>query len=138
MTDKSGKILKWMLSVLLAVSAILGLLFYADVISDDLLIYWGYILLVITAVITVVAPLIYLLLNLKSSVKFLITFGFLIVLGIISYVFSGNEFTALQLERMETTAETSRLVGAGLLFTFILACLTILSIIYASITRIFK
>ncbi len=138
MTDKSGKILKWMLSVLLAVSAILGLLFYADVISDDLLIYWGYILLVITAVITVIAPLIYLLLNLKSSVKFLITFGLLIVLGIIAYAIAGNEFTALQLEKMETTTETSRMVGAGLIFTYILACLTILSIIYASITRIFK
>ncbi|MBU2649775.1 MAG: hypothetical protein KKA81_02470 [Bacteroidetes bacterium] len=138
MTDKSGKILKWVLSLILAVSAVMGLLFYMDVIADDLLIYWGYILVIITAVITIIFPLVYLLLNLKSSVKFLLILALLVVLGIVSYAFSGNEFTALQLEKMEVTADTSRWVGAGLIFTYILAGLTVISIVYASISRIFK
>jgi len=138
MTDKSGKILKWVLSLILAVSAVMGLLFYMDVIADDLLIYWGYILVIITAVITIIFPLVYLLLNLKTSVKFLLILALLVVLGIISYAISGNEFTSLQLEKMEITADTSRWVGAGLIFTYILAGLTVISIVYASISRIFK
>ena len=67
MTDKSSKFLQILLYVILAVSALLGILFYANVISDDQILYWGYLLLVITIVITIVAPLIYLIFNLKSA-----------------------------------------------------------------------
>ena len=138
MTDRSGKILQLLLGVLLAVSIVLGILFYANVISDDLLMYWAYVLLILTAVITIVAPIIYFILNPKSAIKFLITLGIMIIVGFISYFISGNEFTSLQLEEMDITADTSHWVGTGLAFTYILAGLTILAIIYSSISRIFK
>ncbi|MEA3478297.1 MAG: hypothetical protein U9R60_08970 [Bacteroidota bacterium] len=138
MTDKSSKFLQILLYVILAVSALLGILFYADVISDDQILYWGYLLLIVTIVITIVAPLIYLIFNLKSAFMFLIVLGAMVLLAIVSYALAGNEFSELQLEKMECSAETSVMVGAGLIFTYILAALTILSIIYASISRIFK
>ncbi len=138
MTDISGKILQWLLGVLLAISTLLGILFYADVISDDVVMYWAYILVGLTALITIVAPIIYFLFNLKSAIKFLITIGAMIILAIIAYALAGNEFTALQLEDMKSTVETSKLVGTGLIFTYFLACLTVLSIVYASISKIFK
>ena len=138
MTDKSSKLLQILLGAILAISALLGILFYANVISDDVVLYWGYILVIVTAAITVIAPLIYLIFNLKSAVKFFIILGAMVVLAIISYVLSGNEFSSLQLEQMKSTAETSVTVGAGLIFLYILAALAILSIIYASISRIFK
>ena len=138
MTDKSSKLLQISLGAILAISALLGILFYANVISDDVVLYWGYILVIVTAAITIIAPLIYLIFNLKSAVKFFIILGAMVVLAIISYVLSGNEFSSLQLEQMKSTAETSVTVGAGLIFLYILAALAILSIIYASISRIFK
>jgi hypothetical protein len=138
MTDKSSKILQILLYALLAVGALLGILFYTNVISNDMIMYWGYILVIITAVITILAPIIYLLFNIKSAVKFLIMAGVMVVLAIIAYAFAGNEFTSLQLEKMKTTAETSTWVGAGLIYTYILALVSILAIIYASISRIFK
>jgi len=138
MTDKSSKLLQILLGAILAISALLGILFYANVISDDVVLYWGYILVIVTAAITIIAPLIYLIFNLKSAVKFFIILGAMVVLAIISYVLSGNEFSSLQLEQMKSTAETSVTVGAGLIFLYILAALAILSIIYASVSRIFK
>jgi hypothetical protein len=62
----------------------------------------------------------------------------MVVLAVISYALSTNEFSALKLEAMESSAETSVMVGAGLIFLYILAALAILSIVYASISRIFK
>lgn len=138
MTDKSSKLLQILLGVLLAVSALLGILFYTDVISDDLVLYWGYILVLITAAITIVAPLIYLIFNIRSALKFFIILAALVVLAIISYALSSNEFSAIKLEEMKSSAETSVMVGAGLIFLYILAVLAILSIIYASISRLFK
>lgn len=138
MTDKSSKLLQILLGVLLAVSALLGILFYTDVISDDLVLYWGYILVIVTAAITIVAPLIYLIFNLRNAFKFLIILAALVILAVISYVLSTNEFSDLKLEAMKSSAETSVMVGAGLIFLYILAALAIISIIYASISRIFK
>jgi hypothetical protein len=138
MTDKSSKLLQILLGVLLAVSALLGILFYTDVISDDLVLYWGYLLVLITAAITVIAPLIYLIFNLRSALKFFIILAGLVILAVISYALSSNEFSAIKLEEMKSSAETSVMVGAGLIFLYILAVLAILSIIYASISRIFK
>ncbi|MFO8129548.1 MAG: hypothetical protein R6T99_06570 [Bacteroidales bacterium] len=138
MTDKSGNILRWILGLLLAISAILGALFYANVITNDLFMYWGYILVLLTTAITIIAPIIYFLFNIRNALKFLIMLGILVVLGIIAYSISGNEFSALKLEEMEISADTSKWVGAGLIFTYILAGLTILSIVYSSISRLFK
>ena len=138
MTDKSSKILQFFLYALLGISALFGILFYTNVVSDDLILYWGYILVAFTAIITIVAPIVYIFFNLKSAIKFLITLGAILVLIVISYALAGNEFSPFQLEKMKATAETSRMVGAGLILTYILGALTLLSIIYASISRIFK
>ncbi len=138
MTDKSSKILQWLLGLLLAISALLGILFYANVVSDNLVMYWAYILVALTAIITIVAPIIYFLFNLKSAIKFLITLGVMVVLAIIAYSIAGNEFTVNQLAKMESTVEASKIVGAGLIFTYFLASLAVLSIVYASISRFFK
>ena len=138
MTVLASKILRIFLAVLLAVSALLALLFYVDVVSDDLLIYWGYFLVVFTAVITILFPLVFLILNPKSSIKIFIGIGLMVVIAIVAYSLSQVGFTDLQLEKLGVTAETSKYVGAALIFTYILASLAVLTIIYAGISRIFK
>jgi hypothetical protein len=138
MTVLASKILRIFLAVLLAVSALLAILFYVDAISDDVLIYWGYFLVILTAVITILFPIAFIIMNPKSSVKIFIGIGLMVVLAIIAYSLSKVGFTDRQLEELEVTSETAHYVGAGLIFTYILAALAVLSIIYASISRIFK
>jgi hypothetical protein len=138
MTVLASKILRIFLAVLLAISALLALLFYIDAISDDVLIYWGYFLVIFTAVITILFPIVFLILNPKNSIKIFIGIGLMVVIAIIAYTLATVGFTDLQLEKLGITAGTAKYVGAGLIFTYILAALAVLSIIYASISRIFK
>ena len=72
MTDRTSKILQWFLYALLIVSAVLGVLFYMDFERADTLIFWGYALLGLTVLITVLASLTSLLVKPKSAIKFLI------------------------------------------------------------------
>jgi hypothetical protein len=138
MTVLASKILRIFLGVLLAISALLAVLFFVNMISDDVLIYWGYFLVILTAVITILFPLVFLFLNPKNSIKIFIAIGLMVVIAIIAYSLSQVNFTDMQLEKLDTTAETAKYVGAGLIFTYIMAALAVLSIIYASISKIFK
>ena len=138
MTVLASKILRVFLAVLLAVSALLAILFYVDIISDDVLIYWGYFLVIFTAVITILFPLAFLILNPRNSIKIFIALGLMVVVAIIAYSLSQVGFTDLHIEKLETTAETVKYVGAGLIFTYVMAALAVLAIIYASISKIFK
>lgn len=138
MTVLASKILRIFLAVLLAISALLALLFYVDVVSDDMLIYWGYFLVIFTAVITILFPIGFMIMNPKNSIKIFIALGLMVVVAIIAYSLATVGFTDLQLEKLGVTAGTSKYVGAGLIFTYILAALAVISIIYASISKIFK
>ena len=138
MTVLASKILRIFLAALLAISALLAILFFVNVISDDLLIYWGYFLVIFTAVITILFPIVSMIMNPKNSIKIFIAIGLMVVIAIIAYSLSTVGLTDHQLEKLGTTADTSKYVGAGLIFTYILACLAVLSIIYASISKIFK
>jgi hypothetical protein len=138
MTVLASKILRIFLAVLLAISALLAILFYLDVVSDDLLIYWGYFLVIFTAVITIFFPIVNLITNPKSSIKIFIGIGMMVVLALVSYSLSTVGMTDLQLEKLEVTASIAKLVGAGLIFTYILAALAVISIIFAGISKILK
>ena len=138
MTVLASKILRIFLGVLLAISALMAILFYVDVVSDDVLIYWGYFLVIFTAVITILFPLAFLILNPKNSIKIFIALGLMVVLAIIAYSLADVGLTELKIEKLDTSAVTAKYVGAGLIFTYILAGLAVLSIIYASISKLFK
>jgi len=138
MTVLASKILRIFLGVLLAISALLAILFFVNVVSDDLLIYWGYFLVILTAVITILFPIWFMIKNPRNSIKIFIALGLMVVLAIIAYTLATVGMTDLQLEKLGVTAATSKYVGAGLIFTYILAALAVLSIIYASISKLFK
>ena len=138
MTVLASKILRIFLGVLLAVSALLAILFFLDIVSDDLLIYWGYFLVIFAAAITILFPLAHLVMNPKNSIKIFIALGLMVVLAIVSYSVSQVGLSDLALEKLETTAETAKYVGAGLIFTYILAAFAVLAIIFSSISKLFK
>ena len=138
MTVLASKILRIFLGVLLGISALLAALFFLKVISDDILIYWAYFLVIFTAVITILFPIAFLIMNPKGSIKIFISLGLMIVIAIIAYSLSETGLSDHTIEKLKTSASTAKLVGAGLIFTYVMAGLTVLSVIYASISKIFK
>ena len=138
MKDSISNITKWILYLLLALVVISGLLFYTDNLSVNAFINLSKLILIIGVVIMVISPIYGFINHPKNMVKLLISLALFVVVIIIGYSLAGNEFTELRLEELKTTAETSKLVGMGLIVTYIAFVLTILAAIYASIIKVFK
>jgi uncharacterized membrane protein len=138
MSDKTSKLIQWFLYLLMGISAVLGILFYTNAIKSDLLMYWGYLLLAVLILVTLAASLSNLFMHPKGAIKFAIILGGMVLIAIISYSVSTNTFTALQLEKMDITESTSKMVGAGLYITYVMFGAALLSIIYTAVSRIFK
>jgi len=138
MKDSISNITKWILYLLLALVSIFGLLFYTDILSTDSFINFSKLLLIISVAIMVISPIYGFITHPKNMVKLLISLALFVVVIIVGYSLAGNEFSNLRLEELKTTAETSKLVGMGLIVTYIAFALTILAAIYASIIKAFK
>lgn len=138
MKDNIANITKWILYLLLALSVIPGVLFYADALSTELFINWAKILLIVGVAIMFLSPIYGFITNPQNIVKMLISIAVMVVVIVIAYAVAGNEFTEYQMEELKTTAQTSKLVGMGLYATYITFGLTVVAIFYASIIKIFK
>ncbi len=100
--------------------------------------YVSYIALGIAVLFAILFPVFQMISNPKGAITTLLVIGAAIVLWFVAFGLAENTFTARELETMEITAYTSKLVGAGLIYTYFVFGLAILAIIYASITSIFK
>jgi hypothetical protein len=138
MSDTLSKVVQWFLYAMLGISALFGVLFYLDIISENLLLNWGYVLLGVTILATLIAAFSNILLKPKGSLKILLILAIMVVVAIVSYFLSTNEFTTAQLEKLQITETTSKLVGAGLFFTYFLAAVALLAIVYSAVSRMFK
>ena len=139
MSDKIAKIIQWVLIILLALSAVFGLLFYTNTAGyTNLVLFWGYALIIVIVVATVLAALLNILSNPKKAIKFLIILGLVAVVAVLAFMISGNEYTTTQLVKLKITETTSRIVGAGLIITYLLGIVALLSIVYATVSSIFK
>ncbi len=98
----------------------------------------AYIAFGISLLFAILFPIIQLFADPKAAVRTLIGVAFLVVLWFVAYALSGNSFTPAELEKMETTASISRIVGAGLIYTYFIFALALLAIIFAGISSIFK
>jgi len=138
MVDKLSKYVGWVLYVLLAVSAVLAILFYTNTLSTEVFMQWGYVLLIASVVIAIISPVYGFILVPKNGIKLLIIIGFVAVLAFISYSIAGNSFSETRLQILNTDAHTSKLVGMGLIFTYFAGAAAILAVIFASFIKIFK
>lgn len=98
----------------------------------------AYVALGIAAFLAILFPIIFMIQNPKNALKVLIGLAVLVVFGFICYSIAQNTFNIVQLEDLETTAETSRMVGAALYFTYIVGGLAVVSIIFSGIAGFFK
>ena len=112
-----------------------------DDVSDSVLdgyFFVAYVAFGLSLIIAILFPIIQMASNPKGAIRTFIGIGIVVVLWFIASAFSGNEFTAMELEKMKVTADVSVMVGTGLIYTYIIFGLAILSIIYAGVSNLFK
>jgi len=144
MKDRIANITKWILYVLLFISALAGVLFYTGMLgakdgsgASDLIVLAD-LFVILALVVLIVTPVYTIITNPQNLSKMLISVVLLIVVLAVSYGLSSNAFSPLYLETYKTTAETSRLVGAGLYAIYITLGLSFVAILYSGIMNIFK
>ena len=138
MKDKISNITRWILYLLLLLSVIPGILFYTGAVDTDVFLNWGKFMLIAGVVVILIAPVFTFLNNPQNLVKMLISIVlFAVVIGV-SYVFATNQLSSLQLEEYGITPETSRLVGMGLIATYITFALAVVAILYSMVIKPFK
>lgn len=137
MSEGLSKILNILLYVLLGASALLGVLFYAESISADVIIYWCYALFAVGAIAAIIFPLITMAKNPKGAKSALIGVGALVLVFAISYALADDTMTA-KYAKFISTPEASKRVSMGLIAFYILAIGAILSIALSGVSKLFK
>ena len=99
--------------------------------------YAAYILLAIGLLGAIILPLIQAIGNPKSLVK--IGLGLLLVAVVygVSWSISGDEVTAVY-ENFGVNSNTSKIVGGGLIMTYLLMSVLVLGLVYSEISKLFK
>jgi hypothetical protein len=138
MKDTIAKITKWILYVLIAIAAVAGLLFYAGLLSTELFLNIGKLILIIGLIIMILSPIYGFITNPQNLKVLLISLVVGAVVLIISYSIAGNEYTALQLEQYNISEQTSKFVGMGLYATYIMFGLAVLAFLYSAISKAIK
>ncbi|PID94594.1 MAG: hypothetical protein CSA95_02455 [Bacteroidetes bacterium] len=94
---------------------------------------------VLCAVLAILFPLAFVGQNGRGLVKGLIFVAILAVIGLISYfVLAENTFDAETLQRLKVSADTSRMVGAAIYFSYFLGGAAVLAILYSSVSSMLK
>lgn len=138
MKDSIANITKWVLYVLIAIATLSGLLFYTGILDTELFLNLGKIIIVLGVVIMVISGIYGIVTNPKNIKVMLISLVVGAIVLVVSYMIAGNDYTPLQLEQMEITEQTSKLVGMGLNATFIMFGLAILAFLYSAISKVIK
>jgi hypothetical protein len=137
MSEGLSKILNIVLYVLLGISALLGVLFYAGSVDSETLIAWCYILFGISAVAAIVFPIITMAKNPAGAKSALLGVVALIIVFVIAYALAGDEMLPKYKGFIEGP-EASKRVGAGLIAFYILAVGAIVATVYSGVSKLFK
>lgn len=138
MIEKRLKYVQWLLYGLMGISALFILLFYMNSSNPDLILYWMYIIAILSIGIILAIVIASFVRNPKGSIKILMIVAGGLLLGLISYALSSNTLTPDQLEKYNLTPNNVRLVGAGLLMTYFIMLGAIGVFIYTSVIKYFK
>jgi hypothetical protein len=98
----------------------------------------AYIALGLCIILSLLFPVINIITQPKNAVRVLIGLGALVLIGVIAFAVSGNEFTELQLRDLKTTEIVSRRVGAALIGTYVIGAAAVLAILFAEVTNFVK
>ncbi|HNS18373.1 MAG TPA: hypothetical protein PKI34_11180 [Bacteroidales bacterium] len=96
------------------------------------------IVLLLTALAAILFPFFMLIKNPKQLLKILAVIAGVVVIALIAYAVSRNVFSAEELQKLNTTAQVSKTVGAGLIFTYIIVGITFVALIVTSLLNMFR
>lgn len=137
MSGGLSKILPIVLYVLLGISALLGVLFYAGAVDTELLMTWCYILMGLATAAAIVFPILAMTKDPKAAKGALIGVGALVVVFVISYALAGDEMTP-KYEKFISGPGESKLVSTGLIAFYILAIGAIIATVSSGFMKLFK
>lgn len=152
MSNLSSRLIQILLWVLMGVTVIMAVIFYGGAVTEESIgtnleepvitetfIYWAYILLGLTAGITLAFSVAGMLLNPRGAKKTLIGVAVGAVVIFIAWYLADD--TVLNLPHYtgsDNVPKTLKIVDTGLFTTYLLAGLAILAIIYSEISKAFK
>lgn len=116
-----NRILQIGLWLLLAASLILFIIFYINgEAKTDLVIWWGQILLIITAALLIIFPIIQFIRDPKAALRFLIVLVIFAALFFVAWLLAQGSTSGDIYEAEGITANLSRLIGSGIImFTYL-------------------
>lgn len=146
MSDKFFNILR---IVLLVIGVAVGLVYFlairgvekeqvAFLIQTDIIAYLTYAFLAISAVIAIIAPIVIIAKNPKNAIGVLVGIVILVGLFFLAYVLASGAIDTDVMQRKEIAESTSKLVGTGIILTYILAGLALVTMAVSGLTRMFK
>lgn len=106
--------------------------------SIDIFLYISYALTVLAAIASIAFPIVNAAGDPKSMIKSGIGMGALVVIFVISYLLSGDEYTAYQASEFGITAGLSKFVGGLLTMMYILTGIAIIGIVYTAFSKYTK
>ncbi|MBP7511033.1 MAG: hypothetical protein KA981_03835 [Bacteroidia bacterium] len=121
--------------IVLVMAIALYKVYFAETVDVELGLNEGIILTIGSIVIWVLASLIHTLKNIKKSIPAIIGFGVLVLVFVIAYSmatpFTMDKFPSI-------TGNTSKLVSGGLVTTYILGALALISAVYSEVITAIK
>ena len=140
-----NKFIKILGIVLLAVSALFGIIFYfgpetasGNPAFTNTILLWAGILAGITAVLSLIFPLIQMIMHPKQARGSFIGIVVLVVLGLVSYALASGEPLTFPKPNPQNVEPVLKQAGMGIITMYILLGLGILSIIFTEIAKVFK
>jgi len=131
--------IKYLVYVLMGISALMGLLYYTGAISEGVLLGWAYVLVILAAVTSILFPVINIILNPKKAITTFIGVGALGLIILISYLLgSGEELYILGYTGADNVASTLKLADMGLFSTYALFFGAFFAIVFTEIISVFK
>ena len=104
----------------------------------DFVMYWAYILLAITLALLLVFPIKHFIEYPKQGITFLIALGAFLLLYGVSYALASGS-TDSDIYEVRGISETiSRVIGAGMIMTYIIGALALIILVYFGISKTFK
>ena len=104
----------------------------------DFALYASYLLILGCVVLAIGAPILYMIKHPESAKKTLISIGILVGVFLLSYALSGGEVSDMYMSFGVKTSGLSKLIGGGLILTYILGESAIIMAVYSEVSRMFK
>lgn len=98
----------------------------------------AYLALGICLLLALIFPIINIIAHPRSGLRVLIGIAAIVIIGVIAYALSTNELSAFQLMEYKISEVGSRQIGAALIGTYVIAGASVLAIIYAEFSNLFK